>query len=231
MDNNPYAAPRASVVENTALALLPDFSPAYLRRLGWLSLISLMASLVLLLMAVQQQTLPGAGRQLADWLGVALVLLGNYLLLWLKGFVEARFAAAGLSWPVWLMVVGGLLLELLDFIFGEELFSGFNLPGISYFAVMAAYGLATLWLGVRLLQVENVYPSLRLLAWLDIAGGLLMASVVLVLLAIVPLLGSSLALMAVFFRGAQEQVSLAQTAQGSGLGSVPVSSQSRRSLF
>lgn len=217
MHNNPYAAPQASVVENTAATLLAEFSPAYLRRLGWMSLISLIASLVLLLMALWREALPAEGRQLADWLGLALVLLGNYLLLCLKGFVEARFAATGLVWPVWLMVVGGLLLEWLDFIFGEELFSGFDLPGISYFAVMAAYGLATLWLGVRLLQVENVYPSLRLLAWLDIAGGFLMASVLLVLLAIVPLLGSALALAAVFFRGAQEQVSLAQTAQGSGL--------------
>jgi hypothetical protein len=216
VDNNPYAAPQASVVENTALAELADFSPAYLRRLGWLSLISMIASLVLLLMALQHDALPGEGRQLADWLGLALMLLGNYLLLCLKGFAEARFAAAGLAWPVWLMVVSGLLLELLDFIFGAEMFSSFNLPGISYFAVMAAYGLATLWLGVRLLRVENVYPSLRLLAWLDITGGLLMASVVLVLLAIVPLLGSSMALAAVFFRGAQEQFSLAQAAQGSG---------------
>ena len=205
MDENPYAAPQASVVEITAVPSLPGWRAGHLRLLGWVSLFSVLASLVLLLLALHAEAGGEQGKRLADWLGLALVLLGNYLLLCLKDFAEARFAAKGLAWPVWLMVVGGLLLELLDFLYGAEMFSSLNPQGISYFVLMALYGVATLWLGVRLLRVENVYPALRLLAWLNIAGGLLMASVVLVLLAIVPLLGSSLALMLVFWRGAAEQ--------------------------
>jgi hypothetical protein len=205
MDENPYAAPQVSVVENSALACLADWRAGHLRLLGWLSLISLFASLVLLLLALREEVLSEEVRRLSEWLGLALMLLGNYLLLCLKGFAEARFAASGLAWPVWLMVGGGVLLEVLDFFYGEEMFSSLNPLGISYLLLMAAYGLATLWFGVRLLRVENVYPALRLLAWLNIAGGLLMASVVLVLLAVVPLLGSSLALMLVFWRGAAEQ--------------------------
>jgi hypothetical protein len=205
VDENPYAAPQASVVESLPAPCLPDWRAGHLRLLGWLSLLSVFASLVLLLLALGEQALAEEGRRLADWLGLALMLLGNYLLLCLKGFVEARFAARGLAWPVWLMVLGGLLLELLDFLYGAAMFSSFNPQGISYLALMAAYGLATLWFGLRLLRVENVYPALRLLAWLNIAGGLLMASVVLVLLAIVPLLGSSLAMLLVFWRGAAEQ--------------------------
>lgn len=205
MDANPYATPQVSVVDAAAPPKLPDWSAAYLRLLGWLSLISVFGSLVLLLIAVLDGAAADARKPLADWLGLALMLLGNYLLLCLKGLAEARFAASGLAWPVWLMVLAGVVLELLDFMFGAEMFNSLNLPGISYFAVMAMYGVATVWLGVRLLRVENVYPAFRLMAWLDIAGGVLLASVVLVLLAIVPLLGSSLAMMSVFFRAAREQ--------------------------
>ena len=205
MNENPYAAPQASVVERAPVPRLPGWSAGQLRLLGWLSLISVFASLVLLVLALGEEAVGEQGKRLADWLGLALMLLGSYLLLCLKGFAEARFTAKGLSWPVWLMVLGGLLLELLDFLFGAVMFESFNPQGISYLLLMALYGAATLWLGVRLLRVENVYPALRLLAWLNIAGGLLMASVVLVLLAIVPLLGSSLALMLVFWRGAAEQ--------------------------
>lgn len=205
MDENPYAAPQVSVVETTPVPRLPGWRAGHLRVLGWLSLISVVASLTLLLLALREEALGEQGKCVADWLGLALMLLGNYLLLCLKGFAEGRFAAKGLAWPVWLMVVGGLLLEFLDFLYGAKMFSNLNPQGISYFVLMALYGVATLWLGVRLLRVENPYPVLRLLAWLNIFGGLLMASVVLVLLAIVPLLGSSLALTLVFWRGASEQ--------------------------
>lgn len=205
MDENPYAAPRVDVLEPATVPRLPGWSAGHLRLLGWLSLISVLASLVLLLLALREAALAETGRRLADWLGLTLILLGNYLLLCLKGFAEARFAASGLAWPVWLMVVLGLLLEGLDFWYGAELFSRPDLWGFGYLGLMTVYGVATLWLGVRLLQVENVYPAFRLLAWLNVAGGLLMASVVLVLVAIIPMLGSSLVLMAVFWHGAAEQ--------------------------
>ncbi|WP_413247505.1 hypothetical protein [Pseudomonas sp. Z8(2022)] len=42
------------------------------------------------------------------------------------------------------------------------------------------------------------------MAWLDIVGGLMLASVLLMLLALLPLLGAGVTLMLVFFRGAAE---------------------------
>ena len=46
--------------------------------------------------------------------------------------------------------------------------------------------------------------SLKVMAWLDIVGGLMLASVLLMLVALLPLLGAGVALMLVFFKGAAE---------------------------
>ncbi|MBN7823530.1 hypothetical protein, partial [Bowmanella yangjiangensis] len=62
----------------------------------------------------------------------------------------------------------------------------------------------TAWLGIRLLKVACPYPALRVMAWLDIVGGVMLASVILALLAVLPLLGAGVALMRVFFSAAAE---------------------------
>ena len=207
MDENPYAPPQVGVVDTAAAAVLPGWSVMRLYLLAGLSLAAALGSLLLLLLAlleVEKANPPPAGSP-ADWLSLVLVLLGSYLLLMLKAFAEARFAAKGLTWPVWLVLLSGLLLEGLDLVLGERLFHALDGPTLGYFSLLVGYGLATLWLGVRLLQVENVYPGFRLMAWLEIAGGGLLASVVLVLLAILPLLAADLALMGVFVSGAREQ--------------------------
>lgn len=206
MDDNPYAPPKVALGEFVAAGPLPGWSPSRLRLLAALSLASALGSLWLLLLTLLESSQPELpDTAAADWLGLALVLLGNYLLLCLKDFAQARFAARGLAWPVWLMVISGLLLEGLDLSLGKQLLQGLDGRSLAYFALLVVYGLATLWLGLSLLRVENVYPAFRLLAWLDIAGGAMLASVLLMLLAIVPLLGSSLALMWVFLRAAREQ--------------------------
>ncbi|AXL77753.1 hypothetical protein Y82_3702 [Pseudomonas aeruginosa] len=73
-----------------------------------------------------------------------------------------------------------------------------------YFALLALIGATTLWLGLRLLKQENLYPSLRIMAWLDIAGGAMLASVLLLVLAVLPLLAATVAMALACWRAARE---------------------------
>ena len=74
-----------------------------------------------------------------------------------------------------------------------------------YLALLAVYGVLLAWWGVRLRQVQNVYPAFRLMAWLELIGGLMLASVILLLPAMLPLTGASIATAWVFFQAAAEQ--------------------------
>ncbi len=209
MDDNPYAAPQADVLEVVSQQPLSDWSARRLQGLGWLSVLNVLGSLLLLLlMLLSEEGDPAQVWSGADGLSLALVLTGSYLLLCFMRFIQARFAAQGLHWPVGLILISGLLLELIDLTQGAALFSQLNWQSISYVVLMMLYGAGLLWLGVRLLRVTHVYPVLRWLAWLDIAGGVLLLTVLGGVLAVLPLLGSSLALTAVFWRGAREQRAL-----------------------
>ena len=61
-----------------------------------------------------------------------------------------------------------------------------------------------LWTGIVLLKVVNAYPSVRVLAWLNVAAGVLVASVILMMIGVLPLLAAMVASALVFFRGAKE---------------------------
>ena len=82
--------------------------------------------------------------------------------------------------------------------------SRLNLLGWLSLAGVFVLGCISLWLGICLLRVENVYPSFRLMAWLDIAGGVMLMSLLLAMLAPLPLIGALLAQMLLFFRVAAE---------------------------
>lgn len=203
MDENPYAAPRGALQGEPRLPPLPGWSAARLRLLGWLGLASALGALVVMLLS-----LPFGGGMLhatgyAYWLGLITVLLGDYLLLRFKSFVEARFAARGLSWPVWLCILLSLLLEVAD-PFLESSFHAFGWSALFFGLALIVYGGLTVWLGVRLRKVSGAYRALRVMAWLLIAGGLMLASLILALPAMLPLLGASLAQSRVFFRGCAE---------------------------
>ena len=96
------------------------------------------------------------------------------------------------------------MLEILDMLFGDQLFGGVDWQTIGYMALLCLMGICTTWLGMRLLKLDYPYPALKVMAWLDIVGGLMLASVLLMLVALLPLLGAGVALMLVFFRGAGE---------------------------
>ncbi len=198
--NNPYAAPQVALVDVQAPHTLPGWSPRQLRLLGWLNLAYLLGTLVVLGLAVviQQKT------ALGDWLSLAITLLGCYLILRLKAFIELRFAVRGLLWPVWLSVTISLALECMQLYWGEDQLVGLNPLALSYFGLMALLGLVMLWLGIILLKVENGYPSLRILGWLNTVSGVMVASIILLVVGVLPMLAAMVASALVFFHGARE---------------------------
>ncbi|MBB1521410.1 hypothetical protein [Aquipseudomonas guryensis] len=203
--NNPYAAPQVALVDQQAPQQLQGWSAGQLQVLGWLCLVSLLASLVdLVLVFVVDEQADAALQQGLVALGLVTVLLGTYVLLRFKGFAEQRFNAHGLTLPVWLSVIFMLVLEGLDLAFGDVELAQFGWPMFVYFGLLAMLGGVTLWLGIRLLQVKDVYPVFRVMAWMEIVGGGLLATILLMVLAVVPLVGATLCMMLVFFRGAEE---------------------------
>ena len=198
-DENPFAAPTVPLVD-TQPRELQGWTAGRLNLLGWLCLAGVLGNTLLWLSSFAGVWLDPAQLQvLNDWLGVALVLLGCYLLLQLKQLAEARFNAQGLQRPVLfsLLFEGGMLL------LGEPT-GELDWPLFLSLAGVFLLGCISLWLGIRLLRVENVYPSFRLMAWLDIAGGVMLMSLLLALLAPLPLIGALLAQMLLFFRVAAE---------------------------
>ncbi|WP_043309800.1 hypothetical protein [Pseudomonas sp. ML96] len=197
--NNPYASPQVALVDAQAPRPLDGWNPGQLRLLGWLNLAYLVATLVVIGLAFVESLVA-----IGDWLSVAATLLGSYLALRLKAFLQARFAARGLDWPVWLSVVLSVALELAQLYWGETALAEFSAPSYIYFGGLAVLGLVILWLGIVLLKVIEPYPSLRALAWLNVASGVLVASVILLVVGILPMLAAMVASALVFFRGASE---------------------------
>lgn len=204
MDENPYAAPRVDLMEDTEPRPMRDWTPGHLRLLAWLSLVCAVSTLVLTGVVVAAgATEDPLMTQLSDWFGVALTLLGCYLLIRLKLFAEARFHAEALAAPVWTVIIGSLVIEALGFMMGDSSTEP-GWPMLFYFGVVALLGALTAWLGVRLLKVQNVYPAFRVMGWLDLVGGIMMATIVLMMLGLLPLIAGNVAMMLVFFRGARE---------------------------
>lgn len=202
-DNDPYATPQVDLLDAHAPSL-DGWSAAQLRMLGWLTLVSVLGSVVITVIALVYGFEEQAGLlTVNNWLSSALIILGCYLLICLKRFAEQRFLATRLDWPVWSVIIGSLVLGALDLLWGTKTAEvGWQM--FSYFGLLSVYGVALAWLGIRLRQVQNAYPVFRLMAWLDIIGGLMLVSVILMVLAMLPLIGANLALALVFFRAAKE---------------------------
>ncbi|MBU1330438.1 MAG: hypothetical protein KJ884_16590 [Gammaproteobacteria bacterium] len=203
-DNNPYAAPQVDLVDAAPAPVLEGWSASQLRMLGWLSLVSVLGAVVLLGIALASGLLDDPILLLiSTWLSPAVTILGCYLLLRMKAFAEQRFAATGLSNPVWAVVIVALLLSSFELIWGDAT-SQLGVPMFVYFGLMCVYGALLTWLGIRLRQAQNVYPVFNLMAWLNIIGGIMLATVILIVLALFPLIGASVAMALVFFKAAGE---------------------------
>ena len=203
--NNPYAAPQVALIDEQAPRSLAGWSVGQLQLLAWLSLASIAMILVSLLAVMFAAEQPGSlSERVGDWLSLLATVLGCYLLLRLRAFLEQRFAAKGLLIPIALIIVFSLLAEGLDWLWGDAIFTELGWKTLGFFATIMLMGVMTLWLGIVLLRIANPYPALRVMAWMEIVGGGMFASVVLVVVAIIPLLGGTLAMALVFFRGARE---------------------------
>lgn len=203
--NNPYAAPQVALVDTQAARQLPGWAAGHLQLLGWLSLVSLLGTIALLVLTLLAgEDSASTMTRVTQGLGFAVVLLGCYLLLRFRRFAEQRFTATGLALPVWLVVALSLLLESLDLFWGDTVFAALGWQMAAYLGGVALMGVFTVWLGICLLKTPDVYPVYRVMAWLEIAGGVMFISVVLALVAVLPLLGASLCMMLVFFRAAEE---------------------------
>ena len=174
-DDNPYAPPRGALLDTPGAPPMPGWSSAKLRVLGWLALATVLGTLVIVLLSFSGLTRVRGVAAYANWLGLILVLLGNYLLLRLEAAALLFESAPLAAWQAWL-----------------------------YAAALIGYGGLLVWLGVRLLATPGAFKALRGMGWLAIAGGLMLASLVLAAQAVLPLLGAHLALALVFFRGASE---------------------------
>ncbi|WP_457981181.1 hypothetical protein L0Y47_10535 [Ectopseudomonas composti] len=206
--DNPYSAPQVELIDELPVRQLPGWSVRQLQVLGWLALMSALGS-ALMLGAIFASTWLGQAEleqveRYTRWLGLLLMLLGNYLLIRLKSFIEQRFAARGVSWPVWIIVALALVSGVMDFMVGDQLFKALSVLTIAYLGLMVLMGLGITWFGVRLLRLRLTYASLRIMAWLSIASGLMFASVLLLPLAILPALAVCVTQGLVFFRGAAE---------------------------
>ena len=209
--DNPYSAPQVELIDDLPVRQLPGWNVRQLQVLGWLALMSALGSALMLGVIFASSWLGQAELEQVErftrWLQLLLMLLGNYLLIRLKSFIEQRFAAQGLSWPVWIVVFLALVSGAMDFMVGDQVFKTLSVLTIAYLVLMVLMvlmGLGITWFGIRLLKVRLAYASLRIMAWLSIASGVMFASVLLLPLAILPALAVCVAQGLVFFRGASE---------------------------
>lgn len=203
---NPYTTPRARLTDERSPSgrFGRSWTPGHLRLLALLCLTAALGTVALLgLSLMAAATVDLALQRSAFWLRLSLVLLETFLLIRFKGLVEQCFAATGVGWPVWLVILFGLVGEGLELMLVDRLLLS-NAWQLAFLVLIAAQGLCLAWLGLRLLQVRDGYPSLRAMAWMNIVGGLMLASLLLLLPALLPLLGAQLAMALVFFRAARE---------------------------
>ena len=100
--NNPYAAPQVTLIDEQTPPRLVGWNSGKLQMLGWLSLASIVVTLLALVAAFLGGDQPGSvADTAADWLSLVSTPLGCYLLLRLRAFLEQRFSAKGLLSPSW----------------------------------------------------------------------------------------------------------------------------------
>lgn len=207
-DYDPYRPPRAPLLDpHLPPAFVGgDWSRSQLRVLGALALGHLAGLLVLLLVALWKSLNPLLPPlPFTHLLGLLLVLLWGYLLLRLKDLLAARFGLRGLSRPLALQVLLGLLASGLGALLDGRA-SGLtgSVLELGYFALFVALGLSLLWFALRLRRIRQPWPALRLFAWLLLLAGFAAASVLLLVPALLLGLGAAAALSWVFFAAASE---------------------------
>ncbi|MCG8907467.1 hypothetical protein [Pseudomonas sp. DP-17] len=207
MEQNPYAAPKVELVDQSAPGafLAGRWNPGHLRLLGWLSLALLLCDVVLFVLSFAAALHESSTWQRYElWVGVLSTVLGCFLLWRTRSFLEDRFNARGLAWPVGLSIATALVMQVYSLIFDEQLSGEFNGALMGFMGLFVPTGVVTLWYGVRLLKIELPYPSVKVMGWLEVASGVCLLSVLLFLPGTALAMASLLPLALMFLRAARE---------------------------
>lgn len=201
--DNPFASPGVELIDAPAQPL-PGPTPGLLRLFGWLTLTCIIGTLAALVMSVAGGILElPLLVTLEVWLNSLCALLSAYLLLRLKGLLQLRYGIAGLDAPVWLSIILSLLAQAIMVVSGDAM-ETFGWPMAAFFVGLFLIGGATLWLGLVLRRGIGEDALLRTLAWLYIVSGGMLLSIILGLLAFLPLLAAQFVGMLVFFRASNQ---------------------------
>lgn len=207
MEQNPYAAPKVELVDQSTPGAFFSgrWSPARLRLLGGLSLALLLCNLVLFVLSFAATSHDSPAWQRYElWVGVLSTVLGCFLLWRTRHFLEDRFRARGLAWPVGLSITLGVVMQIYGLIFDEQLSGEFNSALMGFMAMFVPSGIVTLWYGIRLLKIDLPFPSVKVMAWLEVFSGACLLSVVLFLPGTALAVASLLPLALMFLRAARE---------------------------
>ena len=207
MEQNPYAAPKVELLDKgvPGAFLAGRWSPGHLRLLGCLSLALLLCNLVLFALSFAAALHESSTWQRYElWVGVLSTVLGCFLLWRTRGFLEDRFSARGLAWPVGLSIAVALVMQVYSLVFDEQLSGEFNGPLMGFMGLFVPTGIATLWYGIRLLRIELPYPSVKVMGWLEVSSGVCLLSVLLFLPGTALAMASLLPLALMFLRAARE---------------------------
>jgi len=207
MEQNPYAAPKVELVDQSAPGafLAGRWNPGRLRLLAYLSLALLLCNVVLLALSFAVALHDSVTWQHYElWIGVLSTVLGCFLLWRTRHFLEDRFRARGLKWPVGLSIGAALVMQGYGIAFDEQLSGEFNGALMGFMGLFVPTGIVTLWYGIRLLKIELPYPSVKVMGWLEITSGVCLLSVLLFLPGTALAMASLLPLALMFLRAARE---------------------------
>ncbi|MFV3306725.1 hypothetical protein ACNFBT_15760 [Pseudomonas sp. NY15181] len=207
MEQNPYAAPKVELVDARAPEpfLHGRWNAGGLRVLAGLSLALLLTELVLLGMSIVNR-LPGleAVPQLEVWLSVLSVLLGCFLTWRCTRFLEDRFGARGLRWPMAISIAMAVLMQLHSMVFDVQFNEVHSAATLVFLLMFLPSGIAQLWYGIRVLKIPLPYPSVKVMGWFDVVVGGCLATVILFVPGTLLAMASAIPLALMFLRGARE---------------------------
>ncbi|MDH1011188.1 hypothetical protein N5J43_20235 [Pseudomonas nicosulfuronedens] len=207
MEQNPYAAPKVELVDQSAPGafLAGRWSSGRLRLLAGLSLALLLCNLVLFVLSFAAALQESSTWQRYElWVGVLSTVLGCFLLWRTRHFLEDRFSARGLGWPVGLSIAIALVMQTYSLVFDDQLSGEFNGALMGFMGLFVPTGIVTLWYGIRLLKIELPYPSVKIMGWLEVTSGVCLLSVLLFLPGTALAMASLLPLALMFLRAARE---------------------------
>ncbi|QRY76966.1 hypothetical protein JVX91_15225 [Pseudomonas sp. PDNC002] len=207
MEQNPYAAPQVDLVDDSTPGDFRNggWSAGRLRLLAGLSVGLLLGNLAQLFLSLTSslKNMP-LWERYELWVGTLCTILGCFLLWRTRTFLEDRFRARGLGWPVGLSIAIGIVMQVYGMVFDGQLNGELNGALMGLMALFVPSGIVTLWYGVRLLKIELPYPSLKIMGWLEVFSGICLLSVLLFLLGTVLAMASLLPMALMFLRAARE---------------------------